>query len=334
MTETLFALVPAYGAGIVFAITLISCLGVPVPGSLALLAAGAFAASGDMSISAGITAGFAGAVIGDQLGYGIGARGGRLAERLTARPGMAALLDQAHAHRREQRLGQDHQHARRIEREPEPPAGRHVRRPDPGRRAHGKPRDRPAQPLRDGPAHRCHRKQRDPRAFGQVERELRRAGEAEVRAADQHHRPRVEPHERVHRREMMVDAPAEKPEPDQQRCRNRGQAFLEIGRVLVGDLVHRHAARAQRRGGGDRIHVADHRREGAPIRQRHVATAVRRHRHGRQRQRPAQLPRLHRPAADQRHRPVGPVQDAGHCQVWMATAEIAFWGEPSISRSE
>jgi membrane protein DedA with SNARE-associated domain len=96
MIDTLFALVPVYGAGIVFVITLISCLGVPVPGSLALLAAGAFAASGDMSIGAGIAAGFAGAVLGDQLGYGIGARGGRLAERLTARPGMAALLDQAH----------------------------------------------------------------------------------------------------------------------------------------------------------------------------------------------------------------------------------------------
>jgi membrane protein DedA with SNARE-associated domain len=97
MIEALFALVPVYGAGIVFAITLISCLGVPVPGSLALLAAGAFAASGDLSIPAAIAAAFGGAVIGDQLGYGIGASGGRLAERLTTRPGMAALLDQAHA---------------------------------------------------------------------------------------------------------------------------------------------------------------------------------------------------------------------------------------------
>ena len=39
-----------------------------------------------------------------------------------------------------------------------------------------------------------------------------------------------------------------------------------------------------------------------------------------------------RAAADQGHRPVAGEED--HCQDWIATAEMLFWGEPSTSLSE
>ena len=180
----------------------------------------------------------------------------------------------------------------------------------------------------------AHRKQRHPRARRRVEGELGRAEETQVAAADQDDRPRAVPHQRVHRGEVMVDAAAEKTETEDQRRRDRTQAFLQVGAVLLGDLVERHAPRAQRVGVAQRVHVADHRRKSAPAGQDHVAAAVRRHRHRRDRQRRGELVRVDRPAADQRDRPGRPDERRGHCQGWIATAEMLFCGEPSISRSE
>lgn len=76
MTETLLGLVPTYGPLAVFAVTLLGCFGFPVPGSLVLLAAGSFAASGDVALPAVLVGGLAGAIIGDQAGYWLGAYGG------------------------------------------------------------------------------------------------------------------------------------------------------------------------------------------------------------------------------------------------------------------
>lgn len=76
MTDTLFGLLPVYGAWILLIATFLSCLAVPVPTSLMMLAGGAFAASGDLDLAAVLLAAWIGALLGDQAGYFIGRRGG------------------------------------------------------------------------------------------------------------------------------------------------------------------------------------------------------------------------------------------------------------------
>lgn len=95
LTETLLGLVPVYGAGLVGAITFASCLALPVPSSLAMLAAGAFAATGDLSLVAVIGAALAGAVLGDQAGWWLGRSGAAWLARATARPSRARLMARA-----------------------------------------------------------------------------------------------------------------------------------------------------------------------------------------------------------------------------------------------
>jgi membrane protein DedA with SNARE-associated domain len=72
----LLALVPEHGVPVLFVATFLSCLAVPIPSSLLMLAAGAFVASGDLAALPVAAAALGGAVLGDQLGYGIGHSGG------------------------------------------------------------------------------------------------------------------------------------------------------------------------------------------------------------------------------------------------------------------
>jgi membrane protein DedA with SNARE-associated domain len=98
VTDTLYALVPHYGAWVIFAVTFLSCLAVPFPASLVMLAAGAFVASGDLSGVRVVAGALGGAVLGDQVGYLLGRVGGRwLIGRLSRRPGAAAWLARAEA---------------------------------------------------------------------------------------------------------------------------------------------------------------------------------------------------------------------------------------------
>ena len=98
MSEALYGLVPQYGAWVIFAVTFLSCLAVPFPASLVMLAAGAFVASGDLSGSRVVAGALAGAVLGDQAGYLAGRVGGRwLIGRLSRRPAAAAWLARAEA---------------------------------------------------------------------------------------------------------------------------------------------------------------------------------------------------------------------------------------------
>ena len=69
MTELVLAFAADYGVPLLFVVTLLSCLALPVPSSLLMLASGGFAASGDMSLIVAGLAAFTGAVIGDNLGY-------------------------------------------------------------------------------------------------------------------------------------------------------------------------------------------------------------------------------------------------------------------------
>jgi membrane protein DedA with SNARE-associated domain len=96
MTEVLLSLVSTYGVIIIGVTTFLSCLALPIPSSVVMLAGGAFVASGDLAFLAVVAAAFAGAVIGDQVGFRIGRRGGALLdERVRADPARAAVLARA-----------------------------------------------------------------------------------------------------------------------------------------------------------------------------------------------------------------------------------------------
>ncbi|MEJ6398089.1 DedA family protein [Yoonia sp. 208BN28-4] len=93
MSETILALVADYGVGIVFTVTFLSCLALPVPSSLLMLASGGFAATGDLSLTAVFGAAFGGAILGDNSGYWIArGLGDRFHAWLDRAPKRAALL--------------------------------------------------------------------------------------------------------------------------------------------------------------------------------------------------------------------------------------------------
>lgn len=92
MSESALALIPTYGVWVVFIATFLSCLALPIPSSLIMLASGAFAASGELSISGIFIAALAGAVIGDQLGYVFGKAAKAPAARIAMRTPKRAQL--------------------------------------------------------------------------------------------------------------------------------------------------------------------------------------------------------------------------------------------------
>ncbi len=86
MTDWLLGLVPTYGLWLLAASTFLSCLALPIPASILMLAAGGFVAAGDLPLAGSVGAALAGAVGGDQVGYLAGRRGGAgLLARLGAR---------------------------------------------------------------------------------------------------------------------------------------------------------------------------------------------------------------------------------------------------------
>lgn len=96
MTETALELLAALGLPALAIATFLSCLAMPVPTSLMMLAAGAFAASGVMPPAGVVAVALAGAVAGDATGYALGrAAGPALTARLSRDPARATLLDRA-----------------------------------------------------------------------------------------------------------------------------------------------------------------------------------------------------------------------------------------------
>ena len=94
MSDIVLALVVDYGVPIVFCVTFLSCLALPLPSSLLMLAAGGFAATGDLSLVAVVLAAFCGAILGDNSGYWIARRlGTRVENWLSAEPKRAKLRD-------------------------------------------------------------------------------------------------------------------------------------------------------------------------------------------------------------------------------------------------
>lgn len=98
MSETFLALVADYGAVIVAFSAFLSCLLIPIPTALVMLAGGAFAAAGDLTLSSVLLAGWVAAVLGDQTGYRIGrAAGPRLREWFHKRPKANRLYGRSEA---------------------------------------------------------------------------------------------------------------------------------------------------------------------------------------------------------------------------------------------
>ena len=90
MPEWLVDLFARYGYAAVFVGVLLENTGVPVPGETILLAGAALAQFGRLSLGWVIATAVAGAVLGDNFGFFIGRRGGRvLAERYGPRLGLS-----------------------------------------------------------------------------------------------------------------------------------------------------------------------------------------------------------------------------------------------------
>ncbi|MGH1354204.1 MAG: DedA family protein [Thalassovita sp.] len=86
MSDTLLSLLPLYGAPFLAVVTLLSCLALPVPASLVMMAAGGFVVAGDLSFSTTVLYAFVGASLGDQIGFWLGHRGSAVISRIEARP--------------------------------------------------------------------------------------------------------------------------------------------------------------------------------------------------------------------------------------------------------
>jgi membrane protein DedA with SNARE-associated domain len=77
LSDYLLSTLGVYGLPVLFGILLVSAIGVPIPSSLLLLAAGSFIEQGDMSLWPVLALSALGTIIGDNIGYGLGRWGGR-----------------------------------------------------------------------------------------------------------------------------------------------------------------------------------------------------------------------------------------------------------------
>ena len=89
--------VPTYGPWLVALVTFLSCIGMPVPASMLMLAAGGFAAADDLEVWQVALAALMGAGLGDQTAYWVARKGGApLVDRI-ATGARAQLLARARA---------------------------------------------------------------------------------------------------------------------------------------------------------------------------------------------------------------------------------------------
>src|ERR671927_1566979 len=75
--DKLLALISHYGYLVVFFGVMAESMGVPLPGETILIAAGVMVQRGHLDLGDAIAFGILGAVIGDQIGYWVGRKGGR-----------------------------------------------------------------------------------------------------------------------------------------------------------------------------------------------------------------------------------------------------------------
>jgi membrane-associated protein len=77
ISDQLLAAFVLYGLPVLFGVILIGSVGIPVPGTFLLIAAGSFVEQGEMNLWWVIFLAIGGAILGDHIGYGIGHWGGR-----------------------------------------------------------------------------------------------------------------------------------------------------------------------------------------------------------------------------------------------------------------
>lgn len=77
LSDYLLSTLGVYGLPVLFLGLLIGAIGIPLPGSLMLLAAGSFVEQGDMSFWQVIALSATGVILGDNVGYALGRWGGR-----------------------------------------------------------------------------------------------------------------------------------------------------------------------------------------------------------------------------------------------------------------
>lgn len=83
MTDYVLALIPQYGLIVVFVVTVIACMGIPLPAAMLALASGGFAATGDLTLWHVVVVTLASFVLGDHIAYFIArAKGDKLIEWL------------------------------------------------------------------------------------------------------------------------------------------------------------------------------------------------------------------------------------------------------------
>jgi membrane protein DedA with SNARE-associated domain len=96
--DQLLAWLSLYGVPALFIILVVTSAGIPFPDTLLLLVVGSFVEQGEMKLWQVLVVGSAGAIIGDQIGYGLGRWGGRrLVRRITNKMGGADKIKRAEA---------------------------------------------------------------------------------------------------------------------------------------------------------------------------------------------------------------------------------------------
>jgi membrane-associated protein len=97
ISEQLLGALVLYGLPILFGVLVMAAIGLPLPATLLLIAAGSFVDRGVLNLWAVLGVALVAAVLGDQIGYGLGRWGGRsLAVRIGDRMG-TGQLDRAEA---------------------------------------------------------------------------------------------------------------------------------------------------------------------------------------------------------------------------------------------
>jgi len=76
-SDYLLSTLGVYGLPVLFGTLLISAIGIPIPSSLLLLAAGSFIEQGEMTLWPVLVLSAMGAIVGDNVGYALGRWGGR-----------------------------------------------------------------------------------------------------------------------------------------------------------------------------------------------------------------------------------------------------------------
>ena len=98
ISDQLLGALSQYGLPVLFTVIMIAAVGIPLPISMMLVAAGSFVELGEMKLWQVIVVASAGAVTGDQIGYALGRWGGhRVVERIRRRGKGTAKIAQAQA---------------------------------------------------------------------------------------------------------------------------------------------------------------------------------------------------------------------------------------------